>query len=150
MLALVNAHLKNLIMFFFFLHVRISLYFPFLITFTKRPEHLLNVLAVAGNKYRAPLDKLQTGMETGEEGRTPSRFWQNRRRRQFQGKKLSISHSKKTTKREKGVKNRQFRDNIVYGRPLVQVSEMAHIGRKGNHVNLDMRDRLIGENSRME
>ena len=27
---------------------------------------------------------------------------------------------------------------------------MAHIGRKGNHVNVDMRDRLIGENSRME
>ena len=44
--ALVNAHLKHLIVFFFLLHVRISLQFPFLITFTKRSEHLLNGIAV--------------------------------------------------------------------------------------------------------
>ena len=40
--------------------------------------------------------------------------------------------------------------HLIFQLYVVYVSEMAHIGRKGNHVNLDMRDRLIGENSRME
>ena len=40
--------------------------------------------------------------------------------------------------------------SMVIRQLSVLVSGMAHIGRKGNHVNLDMRDRLIGENSRME
>ena len=34
--------------------------------------------------------------------------------------KLPILHSKQTTKRGEGVKNRQFWDDIVYGRPLTQ------------------------------
>ena len=35
------------------------------------------------------------------------------------GQKLLILHSKKTTKRGEGVKNRQFWDDKVYGRPLI-------------------------------